>query len=62
MNSLKISGVTMTGEFVRMAIRAFLEGRSRSARSYVSHRFNQMDDQTLASLGKSRDAIEKGSF
>ena len=56
------NGAAMSGEFVRVAIRAFLEGRSRSARSYVEHRFSAMDDRTLASLGRSRESISKVEF
>ena len=52
----------MSSEFVKMAIRAFLEGRSRSAGSYVEQRFSSMDDRTLAALGRSRQSVTKVDF
>jgi hypothetical protein len=59
---MKRDGAEMSSDFIRQAIRAFMEGRSRSAGRYVDNRLSSMDDRTLASLGRSRKALSKVDF
>lgn len=49
----------MANSFLHNAFNRIVEARERQARRYVNGALLRLDDQSLASLGKSRDQLRR---